>query len=167
MKKLTGKVAIVTGASSGIGHATATLLAEEGAQVVVGARRKAELDRLVAEIETAGGDAIAMSGDVRDEGYARALVDLAETTFGGLDIAFNNAGMLGEMGPTTEVSAASFSDTLTTNLIAAFLGWPMTEAEEIAEVRALPSTSLPSVHGRCFARSESCRSRRVMSRPQA
>src|ERR1700733_14480436 len=122
MMRLTGKVAIVTGASSGIGHATAKLFAGEGAQVVVGARRTTELDRLVAEIDASGGKAVALSGDVCNEGYARALVDLAETTFGGLDIAFNNAGTLGEMGPTTEVSAASFTDTVTTNLIAAFLG---------------------------------------------
>jgi NAD(P)-dependent dehydrogenase (short-subunit alcohol dehydrogenase family) len=122
MMRLTGKVAIVTGASSGIGHATAKLFAGEGAQVVVGARRATELDRLVAEIDASGGEAVALSGDVCSEGYARALVDLAETTFGGLDIAFNNAGTLGEMGPTTEVSAASFTDTVTTNLIAAFLG---------------------------------------------
>jgi len=122
MKRLTDKVAIVTGASSGIGEATAKLFAEEGAQVVVGARRTAELDRLVAEIEGSGGKAIALSGDVRDESYARALVLLAETSFGGLDIAFNNAGTLGEMGPATELSAASFTETVATNLVAAFLG---------------------------------------------
>lgn len=121
MKRLTGKVAAIIGASSGIGRATAKLFAGEGAEVVVGARRLAELDRLVDEIEAAGGTAVALSGDVCDEGYARALVERAESTFGGLDIAFNNAGTLGEMGPTTEVSAASFADTLTTNLIGAFL----------------------------------------------
>ena len=122
MKRLTGKVAIVTGASSGIGRAAAQLFAEEGAHVVAGARRKAELDHLVAEIEACGGKAVALSGDVRDEAYARALVDLAETTYGGLDIAFNNAGTLGTMGPTTDLSAASFTEAITTNLVAAFLG---------------------------------------------
>jgi NAD(P)-dependent dehydrogenase (short-subunit alcohol dehydrogenase family) len=122
MKSLTGKVAIVTGASSGIGHAVARLFATSGARVVVGARRPVELERLVAEIGAAGGEAMDLAGDVCDEGYARALVDLAETHFGGLDIAFNNAGTLGEMGPTTEISARSFAETLTTNLTGAFLG---------------------------------------------
>jgi NAD(P)-dependent dehydrogenase (short-subunit alcohol dehydrogenase family) len=122
MKRLAGKVAIVTGASSGIGRATAQLLAAEGAAVVVSARRTAELDHLVAEIEASGGNAAALSGDVCDENHARALVALAETNFGGLDIAFNNAGTLGEMGPTVEVSAAYFTETVTTNLVAAFLG---------------------------------------------
>lgn len=120
--KLAGKVAVVTGASSGIGRATARLLAESGAKVVVGARRSAELEQLVVEIKTAGGEAVALAGDVRSEGYAQALVELAETNFGGLDVAFNNAGTLGEMGPTTAVSAASFADTLSTNLIGAFMG---------------------------------------------
>ncbi len=122
MKSLAGKVALVTGASSGIGRAAANRFAAEGASVVVGARRKAELDHLVAEIEASGGRAIALSGDVRIEAYARALVDAAETTFGGLDIAFNNAGTLGEMVPTIELSAGSFTETLATNLTAAFLG---------------------------------------------
>lgn len=122
VKRLAGKVAIVTGASSGIGRAAAALFAQEGAQVVIGARRAAELDRLVAEIEASGGRAAALDGDVCNESYARALVDLATTRFGGLDIAFNNAGTLGEMGPTIEVSAASFTETITTNLTAAFLG---------------------------------------------
>src|SRR5579859_7097636 len=80
--RLAGKVAIVTGASSGIGEATAKLFAGEGAQVVVGARRGAELSRLVGEIEACDGKAVALSGDVGDEAYARALVDLAETSFG-------------------------------------------------------------------------------------
>jgi NAD(P)-dependent dehydrogenase (short-subunit alcohol dehydrogenase family) len=122
VNRLAGKVAIVTGASSGIGRAAAKLFAGEGAQVVAGARRKSELDHLVAEVEASGGIAVALPGDVRDEAYARALVDLAQTRFGGLDIAFNNAGTIGAMGPTTELSAASFSETITTNLVAAFLG---------------------------------------------
>ncbi len=67
MQQLANKVAIVTGASSGIGYATAKLFAREGARIVVAARRKPELEALVAEVETAGGGAIAVAGDVKDE----------------------------------------------------------------------------------------------------
>ena len=74
---LKDKVCILAGASSGIGYATAKLFADEGASVVVGARRKAELDKLVAEISAAGGHAVALAGDVADEGYAEALVRAA------------------------------------------------------------------------------------------
>ncbi|PBB43469.1 short-chain dehydrogenase [Mesorhizobium sp. WSM3866] len=121
MFALTEKVAIVTGASSGIGRATASLFAEQGASVVVAARRRAELDALVGEIETAGGTAIALAGDVRDEAYARALVELAVERFGGLDIAFNNAGAVGLMAPVPEMAPATWHDTIDTNLTSAFL----------------------------------------------
>ena len=122
MKTLSEKVAIVTGASSGIGRATALLFAGEGAKVVVSARRRKELDGLVAEIAAAGGEAVACDGDVREEACAQALVEVATREFGGLDIAFNNAGALGEMGPVTEVSRDGWRDTLDTNLTSAFLG---------------------------------------------
>ncbi|CAG9163510.1 SDR family oxidoreductase [Cupriavidus pinatubonensis] len=122
MGRLSDKVAIVTGASAGIGRATALLFAQEGARVVVGARRNAELEELVAQIRQAGGDAVALAGDVRDESYARALVELAVESYGRLDIAFNNAGTLGEGGPSTGVSADGWSDTLAINLTGAFLG---------------------------------------------
>ena len=121
MNRLNGKVAIITGASSGIGRETAKLFAAEGAKVVVGARRQAELESLVGEIRTAGGDAAALSGDVRSEDYHKALVALAVDRFGRLDIAFNNAGVLGEAGPSTGVSEAGFADALTINLTASFL----------------------------------------------
>ena len=121
MNALADKVAIVAGASSGIGHATSKLFAREGAKVVVGARRRAQLDVLVAEIEAAGGAAVALAGDVRDEAFAQALVETAEGRFGGLDVAFNNAGSLGEMGPTPEVSLAGWSEAIETNLTSAFL----------------------------------------------
>lgn len=122
MKALNGKVAIVTGASSGIGRATAQLFAAQGAKVVVSARRQDELDRLVSDIVVAGGTATAFAGDAKDEACAHALVELATGEFGGLDIAFNNAGTLGEMGPVADISLADWRDVLETNLTSAFLG---------------------------------------------
>ncbi|MFC5759975.1 SDR family oxidoreductase [Rhizobium sp. GCM10022189] len=121
MNRLSNKVAIVTGASSGIGRVTARLFAAEGAKVVVGARRQAELDSLVAEIRAAGGDAVAVAGDVRSEDYHKALVAAAVEHYGKLDIAFNNAGTIGEAGPSTDVSETGFADTLAINLTASFL----------------------------------------------
>jgi NAD(P)-dependent dehydrogenase (short-subunit alcohol dehydrogenase family) len=118
---MAGKVAIVTGASSGIGRASARLFAREGAKVVVAARRQAELDALVDEIEAEGGDAVAVVGDVRDDELASAVVTAATDRFGGLDIAFNNAGTTGEMGSVTDVPVAAWRETLDVNLTSAFL----------------------------------------------
>ncbi|ATQ73375.1 short-chain dehydrogenase [Massilia violaceinigra] len=122
MNQLSGKVAIVTGASSGIGYETARLFAREGAKVVVTARRQAELDVLVAEIERSGGEAIAVAGDIREEDTARALVEVAVGSFGGLDIAFNNAGTTGDSMPVAGMSAEAWNAILGTNLTSAFLG---------------------------------------------
>ncbi|HEX8406279.1 MAG TPA: SDR family oxidoreductase [Duganella sp.] len=122
MNQLAGKVAIVTGASSGIGYEAAKLFARQGARVVVTARRQAELDALVAEIEQRGGAAVALAGDIQDEQLARALVEVAVDRFGGLDIAFNNAGIVGETMPTPELPVDSWNTVLSTNLTSAFLG---------------------------------------------
>lgn len=122
MTTLRDKTAIVTGASSGIGYATARLFAREGANVIVTARRLDALNSLVSEIEVEGGRAIALAGDIKSEELAHALVDTAINHFGGLDIAFNNAGMNGEMGPTPGISLDGWNETLAVNLTAAFLG---------------------------------------------
>ena len=122
MALLTDKVAIITGASSGIGYETSKLFAKEGARVVVGARREKELNALIDEIVNGGGKAVALAGDVKDETYAKSLVELAVKKFGGLDIAFNNAGTLGAMGDTSEITLEGWLDTLNTNLTSAFLG---------------------------------------------
>jgi NAD(P)-dependent dehydrogenase (short-subunit alcohol dehydrogenase family) len=121
MVDLKGKVAIVTGASAGIGRATAKLFARTGAKVVVAARRKAKLDSLVREIADDGGDALALAGDVSEEAFAKELVERAEQSYGHLDVAFNNAGILGEKGPTTGVSLEGWNETLKVNLTSAFL----------------------------------------------
>ncbi len=122
MNSLSEKIAIVTGASSGIGYATSKLFASEGAKVVVAARRQTKLDELVDEISRAGGTAIALAGDVKDENFAKTIVELATDHFGGLDIAFNNAGTMEWMGETREVLLSEWQDTLNTNLTSAFLG---------------------------------------------
>jgi NAD(P)-dependent dehydrogenase (short-subunit alcohol dehydrogenase family) len=122
MNSLAGKVAIVTGASSGIGYAAARLFAREGASVVAGARRRAGLEALVGEIAEFGGHAIAVPGDVQDEAYASTLVSTAVGEFGGLDVAFNNAGTTGTTGDTPSLSLSDWELTVRTNLTSAFLG---------------------------------------------
>jgi NAD(P)-dependent dehydrogenase (short-subunit alcohol dehydrogenase family) len=121
MSQLKNKVAIITGASSGIGHAAALLFASEGAKLIVSARRKDELDALVKEIKAAKGTAIAHTGEVADEKTHEALVALAHKEFGALHAAFNNAGIIGETGPTSGVSKSGWDNTIAVNLTAAFL----------------------------------------------
>jgi len=120
MKALAGKVAIVTGASSGIGRAAALLFAAEGAKVVLGARRRDLLEEVASDIERADGAAAPLAGDVGEESYAKALVELAVEKFGRLDVAFNNAGMLGTMGDSTTISAGDWDSAVRTNLSSAF-----------------------------------------------
>jgi NADP-dependent 3-hydroxy acid dehydrogenase YdfG len=91
---LTGAVAIVTGASSGIGDATARQLAEHGATVAVVARRKDRLDTLVSEIEADGGTALAVAADLTDRAQAEQAVKTVVDQFGRLDILINNAGLM-------------------------------------------------------------------------
>jgi len=119
--ELESKIVIVTGASSGIGAAAARLFASEGANVVLGARRLAELEALTQAINEGEGKAVFLAGDVRDEGYAEALVNLATEEFGGLDGAFNNAGIVGDMRPVPEMSINNWTDVTSVNLTAAFL----------------------------------------------
>ena len=121
MQSLENRVAIITGASSGIGRAAAIAFAREGAAVVLAARRAPELDAVRQEILRTDGKAVALAGDVCDESYARALVEFALQHFGGLDIAFNNAGTLGALRSAAELSRAEWEHTLTTNLTSAFL----------------------------------------------
>lgn len=121
MSRLEGKIAIVTGASSGIGRAAALLFAREGAKVVVTARNGNALAELTDEIAGGGGEAAALAGDVGDEALHEALVELAVRRFGGLDTAFNNAGALGAMGEISSLSVEGWRETLDTNLTSAFL----------------------------------------------
>jgi NADP-dependent 3-hydroxy acid dehydrogenase YdfG len=94
MPKLDGKVAVVTGASSGIGEATAEALAAEGATVVVAARREERLTDLTKRIEESGGKVLAATCDVTDEAQAHGLIRRAEDEFGRVDILVNNAGVM-------------------------------------------------------------------------
>lgn len=121
MQLLANKVAIVTGASSGIGRAAALLFARQGARVVAAARRKRELQELVDTIAALGGNAIACTGDVTDEGFARQLVEAATEEFGGLHVAFNNAGMVGDLAAVPDMSRTNWDTVLDTNLGSAFL----------------------------------------------
>jgi NAD(P)-dependent dehydrogenase (short-subunit alcohol dehydrogenase family) len=118
--RLQGKVAIIAGASSGIGRAAAKLFASEGARLVIGARGREALDALAQEIQADGGEAVSVPGDVQEESFARRLVEMAESRFGGLDIAFNNAGTLAGCGPFTEVDTAGWNEAIATNLTSAF-----------------------------------------------
>lgn len=121
MTRLENKVAIITGASSGIGRAAALLFARQGAKVVLSARGQERLDDVAGEIRAEGGAVIALPGDVGEEAHHQALVAAAQAEFGGVDIAFNNAGTIGPVGPLPALSAAEWQDVLTVNLTSGFL----------------------------------------------
>src|SRR4051812_7120115 len=91
---IAGKVVVITGASSGLGEATARLLAAEGARVVLGARRAERIQALADELTGRGGKALAVPTDVTDRDQVRRLVDLAVQTYGRIDVMINNAGLM-------------------------------------------------------------------------
>src|SRR5690242_585577 len=92
--KLQGRVAIITGASSGVGYETARLLAREGALVAAAARRRDKLEWLVGEIASDGGQAIAFPTDVTDSEQINRLIEGAHNLFGRIDILVNSAGVM-------------------------------------------------------------------------
>ncbi|MBX0294513.1 SDR family oxidoreductase [Haloarcula nitratireducens] len=94
IEDIDGKVALITGASSGIGEATAESLAEEGVNVALAARREDELAQLADRIESSGGDALVVPTDVTDEDEVKELVDRTHDEFGRIDILVNNAGVM-------------------------------------------------------------------------
>lgn len=122
MALLDGKVALVTGASSGIGRATALMFAEHGAAVVLTARRSALLEDVAKEIRQHGGRAELVAGDITRAETHEQLIDTATSRFSGLDIAINNAGIIGALKPLAEMTQEEWQATLDTNLEAAFLG---------------------------------------------
>ncbi|MGL5437940.1 MAG: SDR family NAD(P)-dependent oxidoreductase [Lachnospiraceae bacterium] len=91
--RLEGKVAVITGASSGIGYETAKIFAKEGAKVVLVARRKDRLDALEADIKAAGGDALAIGADVTKQDDCEFVIEETKKAYGGVDVLVNNAGI--------------------------------------------------------------------------
>ena len=112
--KLIGTVALVTGASSGIGEATARRLAEDGAAVALVARRRDRLETLTAEIEHAGSTALAVAADITDRRQAEAALRLTVERFGRLDILVNNAGLM-LLGPVVGADPAEWDRMIAIN----------------------------------------------------
>ena len=112
----TGQVALVTGASTGIGLATAQSFARSGAAVVLADRNERALDAAVSDLQAAGHRVLAVPCDVADEAQAAAAVERAVATFGRLDMAYNNAGILGPMCPMMEETGEGFDEVSAVNL---------------------------------------------------
>lgn len=120
MAALQGKTAIVTGASSGIGRASALRFAQEGARVVCADVDEAGGEETVRLIGEAGGTAVFQRTDVADRAQAEALVQRAVDEYGGLDVAFNNAGTEGTMAPTADATDEVWDRTIAVNLTGVF-----------------------------------------------
>ena len=117
-QQLENKVAVITGGSSGIGKATALAFARAGAKVVLGARRTDAGEGVARLIRDEGGEAVFVKTDVTDPAQVEALVQTAVDTYGGLDIAFNNAGTEGDkLAPVVEDTAENFKRILEVNVL--------------------------------------------------
>jgi NAD(P)-dependent dehydrogenase (short-subunit alcohol dehydrogenase family) len=114
--RLQGKVAVITGAGSGIGLALATRFAAEGAQVVAGDWNAQRLDEAVTQIQASGGAIVGAQGNIADKAAAEQLIDLAISTYGRLDILCNNAGVMDYMQGVGEVSDDIWRRVLSINL---------------------------------------------------
>jgi NAD(P)-dependent dehydrogenase (short-subunit alcohol dehydrogenase family) len=122
MKKLDGKVAVVTGASRGLGLAMAQLFARQGAQVVLSARSKDTLDGIVKSLQAEGLHAAAFACDVSDPEQVESLARFVLKTCGGFDIWVNNAGIGGPYGATLDLSPDAFLSVLRTNIFGSYYG---------------------------------------------
>lgn len=121
-KRLQNKVALVIGASSGIGRAAALGFADNGARVILGARRTAECNKTAEVIRERGGEALTVYVDVTCAGQIRAAIDFALTEWGSLDCAFNNAGMEGDaFTPTAKYPECEWDSVIAVNLTGIFL----------------------------------------------
>ena len=116
MAELSGKAVAITGASSGIGEATALTLAKAGASVALGARRKDRIDELAARIEDEGGTAVALEVDVSDEAAARGFIEAAHERLGRLDTLVNNAGVM-LLGPVEQADSEDWRTMVNVNLL--------------------------------------------------
>jgi NAD(P)-dependent dehydrogenase (short-subunit alcohol dehydrogenase family) len=120
MGRLNDKIALITGASSGLGEGTARLFAKEGATVVITARREDKLKALASEIEATGGRALVVTGDVRKVEDVKNVVAQAIDAFGRIDILVNNGGIIDKHTATVRVSDDLWNDVLATNLSGVF-----------------------------------------------
>ncbi|NES05644.1 MAG: SDR family NAD(P)-dependent oxidoreductase, partial [Okeania sp. SIO2F4] len=102
MKEFEGKVALITGGSSGIGRATAITFAQKGAKIVIASRREKESEETVAMIQEVGSEAIFVKTDITQATEVENLVNQTINTYNRLDYAFNNAGTEGILGPSIE-----------------------------------------------------------------
>jgi NADP-dependent 3-hydroxy acid dehydrogenase YdfG len=118
--RLSGKVALITGASSGIGYASALALAGEGARLLITARRQRRLDELAQQVGDLGGEAVTVAGDAREEETARRAVATALDRFGSLDILINNAGV-GNYKNLVDTSAEEYDELMDANMRSTFL----------------------------------------------
>ncbi len=118
--KLSGKTALITGASAGIGWASALTLAGEGANLVLTARRQERLTELESTVQKAGGKAVSVIGDAREEGTAIQSVEAATKSFGSLDILINNVG-IGNYKNLADTSAEEYDDMMDSNVRSTFL----------------------------------------------
>ena len=160
MGRLDGKVAVITGAASGIGRGTALCLAKEGAAVVAADLNSQGGERVIGEIGAAGGRAVFQHTDVTSEADIKSAVDRAVKDYGRLDIMFNNAGLVGAVGPIEAVSTEDWDKTVAVLLRSVFLGikYAVEPMRKVGGGSIISTSSvasfLPSPYGAAYASSK-------------